>query len=119
CDERSRPIARHYTWWASEYCGNAYNYQTKALRRLTPYRYRSRRRFSLKRWKIVHFHKGDANSVVHAAHNRGIVSGWQRSDDRRLGWLSRSMPAVLDRGDLVAGYDSADYRGLPVIVRGN
>src|SRR5438105_898945 len=73
----------------------------------------------LKRWKIVHFRKGNANGVVHAAHNRGIVSGWQRNNDGRLACLSRSMPAVLDRADLVAGDDSADYRCLPVIVRSN
>ena len=29
------------------------------------------------------------------------------------------MPAVLDRADLVASDNPADYRSLPVIIRGN
>src|SRR5437773_772139 len=74
---------------------------------------------SLKGWKSVHFHQGNSNGVVHTTHDRGVVSRWQRSNDRRLAWLSRSMPAVLDRADLVAGDDPADYRSLPVIIRSN
>src|SRR5947207_15458854 len=63
---------------------------------------------SLKGWKIVHFYQGNSNGVVHTTHDRGVVTRWQRCNDRRLAWLSRSMPAVLDRADLITGDDPAD-----------
>src|SRR5437773_1069185 len=69
--------------------------------------------------QIIHFHQSNSNSVVHTTHNRSVVSWLQRRDDCRLAWLSRSTPAVLDRANLVAGDDPADYRSLPVVVRGN
>jgi hypothetical protein len=36
---------------------------------------------SLKRLEIVHFHEGHSGSVVHATHDRGIVTWWQIRDD--------------------------------------
>src|SRR5205823_9806299 len=74
---------------------------------------------SLKGWKIVHFHESNANGVVHTTHDRGVVTRLQRCNDRRLAWLSRSMPAVLACAVLVPGYVACGYRSLPVIIRGN
>src|SRR4029077_3800894 len=71
------------------------------------------------RLQIVHFHQSIAGAVVRTAYDRGVVSRWQRSNDCGLAWLSRSMPAVLDCANLVGGDDSADYRSLPVVIRGN
>src|SRR6516165_2144461 len=69
--------------------------------------------------QIVHFYQSIAHSVVHTAYDRGVVSRWQRSNDGRLAWLSRSMPTVLDRANLVGGDDPGDYGSLPVVIRGN
>src|SRR6476659_5049362 len=71
------------------------------------------------RLQIVHFHQSIARSVVHTPYDRGVVSRRQHSNDGRLAWLSRSMPTVLDRANLVGGDDPADYRSLPVVIRGN
>ena len=68
---------------------------------------------------LVHFHESNAGGVVHTTHDRGVITRLQRRNDRRLAWLSRSMPAVLDRANLIAGDNPADYRSLPVVIRGN
>src|SRR5215469_470585 len=52
-------------------------------------------------------------------HDRGVITRLQRCNDCRLAWLSWSVPTVLDRANLIAGDDPADYRGLPVIIRSN
>ncbi len=69
--------------------------------------------------QIVHFHESNPGGVVHTAHDRGVVTWWQRCDDRRLPWVCWSMAAVPYVLDLVAGDNPANYRGHPVIVRGN
>ena len=69
--------------------------------------------------QIVYFYQSNAGHVVYAAHNRGVVARWQVCDDRRFPSVGRSVAAVYDVADLVSGDDPADYRGLPVIIRGN
>src|SRR6266404_3835404 len=69
--------------------------------------------------QIVHFYQRNPDTDVLATHNRGVSARWQVCIDRRLAWLRRSMPAALNIHDLVLGDNSADYRSLPVIVRGN
>ena len=58
--------------------------------------------------QIVNFHQSNANGVVYTTHDRSVVTRLQRRDDRRLAWLSRSMPAALDRVNLVAGDNLVD-----------
>jgi hypothetical protein len=53
--------------------------------------------------QIVHFYESDADNDVLAAHDRGVVTRRQVSNDRRLSRHGRSMPAVLDFRDLVGG----------------
>ena len=67
--------------------------------------------------QLKNFNQTYPRSATVARKNSGILSGWQRRNDRRLAWLSRSKPAVLDRADLVAGDDPSGYRCLPVIIR--
>ena len=69
--------------------------------------------------QIVHFHQSNSSGVVYAAHNRGVVARWQIRDNRRFACRSRSVAAVLNVADLIAGDNPADYRRLPVIVRAN
>src|SRR5262245_516578 len=69
--------------------------------------------------QIVHFDQCITRNVVHTAYDCGVISRWQRSNDRRLTWLSRSMPTVLDRANLVGGDDPGDYGSLPIVIRGN
>ena len=66
--------------------------------------------------KVVHFHERNSNSVIYTTHDRSVVTWLQRRDDRTLAWLSRSMPAVLNRADLISGDNAADRCSLPVIV---
>ena len=66
----------------------------------------------LKRLQIVHIHQSIAGTVVYAAHDLGVISGWQGSNDGGLAWLSGSMSAVLDFVNLVGGDDPPNYRGL-------
>src|SRR5215831_10685193 len=69
--------------------------------------------------QIVHFHQSIARSVVHTTHDGSVIARLQRCNDRRLAWLSRSMPAVLDRADLISGDNAADHRSLPVVISSN
>src|SRR5947207_2538269 len=69
--------------------------------------------------QVVYFHESNASGVVHTTYNRGLVARLQLRNDRRLGWVSWSMPARLNSGDLAGCDDATDYRMLPVIVRGN
>ena len=69
--------------------------------------------------QIAYFHQSDANGVVYTTHDRSVVARLQRRNDRRLAWNAWSMPAVLDRADLIAGDDPADYRSLPVVIGSN
>ena len=34
--------------------------------------------------QIVYFHQRNAGRIVHATHDRGIITGWQVGDDCRL-----------------------------------
>src|SRR5438477_453200 len=74
---------------------------------------------SLKGWKIVHFHQGNSNGVVHTAHDRGVVPRWQVCNDRTFPRVSGSVTTVLNSASLVAGNDSAYNAGLPVIITRN
>src|SRR5438874_791645 len=67
--------------------------------------------------QIIHLHESHTSGVAHTAYNCSVIARLQRCDDRRLTWLSWSVPTVLDRADLVAGDDPANYRRLPVIIR--
>src|SRR5438477_156724 len=69
--------------------------------------------------QIVHFHEGNAGGIVYAAHDRGVVTWWQCCNNRRLPWVCWSMAAVPDPLHLIVHNNPADYRGHPVIVRGN
>src|SRR6266481_3321683 len=69
--------------------------------------------------QIVHFHQSNANSVVHTTHDRSVVTRWQLRDNCRLPYVARSVAAVHDVVILACGDNPADYRNLPVIIRGN
>src|SRR2546427_10858790 len=69
--------------------------------------------------QIVYFHESDSDGVAYAAHNRGVVTRGQVCDNRVLACRSRSVATVLNGADLVRGNDPADYRRLPVAIRGN
>src|SRR6266487_3343947 len=71
------------------------------------------------RIQIIHFDQSDPDSIVYTANDRGVVTWWQHCNDRRLPPVSRSVAAVPDIAHLIAGDNSADYRGPPVIVRRN
>src|SRR6266550_7797475 len=69
--------------------------------------------------QVVYFHESNPGRVVYTPHNRGVVARLQVRNYRRLRWVSWSMPARLNSGDLAGCDDAAYYRSLPVIVRGN
>src|SRR5436190_11487964 len=69
--------------------------------------------------QIIHLHESHTSGVAHNAYYCSVIVRLQRCDDRRLAWLSGSMPAVSDRVHLVVGDNSADDCSLPVIIRGN
>src|SRR5438876_1021240 len=69
--------------------------------------------------QIVHFDESDSNGVVYPAYDRGVVTCWQVSNDRRFSRIPRSVTAILNFLDLIVCDDPADYRSLPVIIRGN
>src|SRR5258705_457099 len=52
-------------------------------------------------------------------HDRGVVARLHVCNDRRFASRSRSMAAVLNIADLIAGDNPADYRRLPVIIASN
>src|SRR5690349_5042769 len=66
--------------------------------------------------QIVHFHESNSSGAIYTAHDGGVVTRWQVSNDRRFPLVSRSVTAVLDFLHLIVGDDPADYRSLPVIV---
>ena len=67
--------------------------------------------------QVVYFHESNASGVVHTTYNRGVVARLQVRNYRRLRWVSWSMPARLNSGDLADCDDATDYRMLPVIIR--
>jgi hypothetical protein len=69
--------------------------------------------------QIVHFNQTNSGGVVYTAHNRSVIAWLQRRDDRRLPRVARRVAAGHYVMDLTAGDDPADYRGHPVIIRGN
>src|SRR5947207_2481296 len=69
--------------------------------------------------QVVHFHKRNSGGVVYPTHDGSVVTRWEVCDDRRLARVPRSMAAVLNILDLVAGDHPTDYRLLPVVIRGN
>src|SRR5262245_53895665 len=82
------------------------------VRKCSPYAMHfSRRRDSDLRccWQasiqIVHFHESNSSSVIYTTNDRGVVTRWQRSYDRRLASRSRSVAAALDGTNLVIGDD--------------
>src|SRR5205814_1653096 len=58
----------------------------------------------------------DSDLSADSLRDYGITSRRQSGDDRRFGRITRSESAVLDRGGLIAGDNSAQLRRLPVIV---
>src|SRR6266404_5775522 len=69
--------------------------------------------------QIVHFDQANTGGLIHATHDRGVVTWWQCCDNRRLAWVCWSMAAVPDVLNLIAGDNPTNYRGHPVIVRRN
>src|SRR5438477_4305367 len=69
--------------------------------------------------QVVYFHESNASGVVHTRYNGGVVARLQLRNYRRLRWVSWSMPAGLNSGDLAGCDNATDYRMLPIIVRGN
>src|SRR5882724_2808820 len=69
--------------------------------------------------QIVHFHQTNTGGLIHATHDRGVVTWWQCCDNRRLPWVCWSIAAVPDVLNLIAGDYPADDRMPPVIVRGD
>ena len=52
-------------------------------------------------------------------YDRGVGARWEVCNDRGFARIPGNVTAVLDILDLVVGYDAADYRMLPVVVRSN
>src|SRR6478609_6827248 len=69
--------------------------------------------------QVVHFHERNSSGVVYSTHDGGVVTRREACDDRRFARVRWSVAAVLNVLDLVLGDDAADYRLLPVVVRGN
>src|SRR6476659_4099503 len=66
--------------------------------------------------QIVDFDQSNSKGIVYTADNRGVVARLQVCNNRRLACRSRSMAAVLNGADLIAGDNSPEYRRLPVII---
>src|SRR6476646_11271942 len=66
--------------------------------------------------QIVHFYETYSGRVVYTAHNGGVIARWQLRNDRRLGWIGRSVAAVLNIAYLILCDNTADDRMLPVII---
>ena len=58
--------------------------------------------------QIVDFNQSNSRGVVYTGHNRGVVARLQISNNRRLASRSRSVAAVLNVADLIAGDNPAD-----------
>src|SRR6266436_9906847 len=69
--------------------------------------------------QVVHFHEPNSGGVVYPTHDGGVVTRRKVCDDRRFPRVRRSEATVLNVLDLVLSDDAADYRLLPVVVRGN
>ena len=53
--------------------------------------------------QVVHFHEPNSGGVVYPTHDGGVVTRWEVCDDRRFARVRRSVAAVLNVLDLVAG----------------
>ena len=53
--------------------------------------------------QVVHFHERNSGGVVYPTHDGGVVTRWEVCDDRRFARVRRSVAAVLNVLDLVAG----------------
>src|SRR5437667_94163 len=69
--------------------------------------------------QIVHFHESNSRGAVYTAHDSRVVARWQICNNRRFPSVSRRVTAVLDFLHLVMGDNSADDRGLPIIIAAN
>src|SRR5207248_1475378 len=69
--------------------------------------------------QIVYFHEGNSSGAVYTAHNGGVVTRWQVSNDRRFPRVPRSPTAIHDILHLVLSDNPADYCSLPVIIGSN
>src|SRR6266516_5220647 len=69
--------------------------------------------------QVVDFHERNSSGVVYPTQDGGVVTRREGCDDCRFPRVPRSVAAILNVLDLVLGDDAADYRMLPVVVRGN
>src|SRR2546421_12558315 len=69
--------------------------------------------------QVVHFHERNSSNVVYPTHDGGVATRWEVCHDRRFPRVTRNVAAALNVLDFVLGDDAADYRMLPVVVRGN
>src|SRR6266545_4299218 len=69
--------------------------------------------------QVVHFHQRNSSGDAYPAYDGGVVTRWQVCDNRRFPRIPRSVTAVLNLLDLIAGDDPADDRSPPIVVRGN
>src|SRR6478672_8579465 len=69
--------------------------------------------------QVVHFHECNSSGAVYPTHDGGVVSRWKARDDRRFPRVPWGVAAVLNVLDLGLGGDAADYRMLPIVIRGN
>jgi hypothetical protein len=66
--------------------------------------------------QVVYFNQSSSSGVAYTAQDRCVIARLQISDNRRLACRSRSVAAVLNIADLIAGDNAAEYGGLPVII---
>src|SRR3954452_23027061 len=64
--------------------------------------------------QIVHFHECNSGHVVHATHDRGVITCGQLRYNCGLPSVARSLAAVLNLADLIGCDNSADDRAHPV-----
>src|SRR5882724_2790977 len=69
--------------------------------------------------QIVYLNQTNSSGVVYTVDNRGVVARLQICNNRRLACRSRSVAAVLNIADLIAGDNPPEYRCLPVIIGSN
>src|SRR5258707_470628 len=80
---------------------------------------RSQRLLSARLIQIVRLYQSNSSGVAYTAHDGGLVAWLQFSNDRRFACCSRSVTAILNIADLIAGDNSAWYCRLPVIIGSN
>src|SRR5882724_3362912 len=66
--------------------------------------------------QIVHLDQSNPSGVTYTADNRRVVARLQSCNHCRLTCRCRSVPAVLNIGDLVRGDNTTDNRRLPIVV---